>query len=74
MARKPLDFYGTVRAVKEGQIKPEALRPGVRGKIERAAASMTRESLRDLTAVRDGGQKRHAFGESDGHPRNARSA
>ena len=74
MAAKPLDFYGTVRAVKEGTLKPEALRPGVRGKIERAAASMTRESLRDLTAPRDGGQKRHSFGEADGRPRSARSA
>ena len=74
MPKRPLDFYGTVRAVKEGTLKPETLRPGVRGKVERAAASMTRESLRDLTAVRDGGQKRHAFGESDGRPRAARSA
>lgn len=72
--KRPLDFYGTVKAVKEGQIKPEALRPGVRNKIMAAAGTMSRESLRDLTAPRDGGQKRHSFGEADGRPRSARSA
>ena len=67
-------FMGLVRGVQEGRIKSGTLRNAK--KVEAAAKSMSKESVREYTATRTEGLPRHASGtQSDGgKPRNARSA
>ncbi len=69
-------FMGLVRALQEKRVTSAGLRPGVRGKVERAAKAMTPESVREYTATRTEGLPRHASGTQPegGKPRAARSA
>lgn len=69
-------FMGLVRAVKNGDRKLADVRPGIRGKVERAARSMTKEQIGEYTQTRTEGLPRHAPGTqpAGGKPRAARSA
>ena len=65
-------FFGAVRGVQEGK-PPESVSPGARKKVMAAAASMSKESVKDYTRTKTGPLPERARSR-EAAPRNARSA